>query len=81
FWGKSFGEVASLIVSGERIKPEMSNASLAFDNIWFNSSWQHGDVWTKLLQTIVMAFMGTLMASLLSFPLAFIAARNITPNV
>ncbi|MCO4316146.1 phosphonate ABC transporter, permease protein PhnE [Phyllobacterium sp. 21LDTY02-6] len=80
FWNKSLGEVASLIVSGERIKPEMSNLALAFDNVWYNSSWQHGDVWTKLLQTIVMAFVGTLLATLLSFPLAFIAARNITSS-
>lgn len=80
FWNKSVGEVASLIVSGERIKPEMSNAALAFDNIWYNSSWQHGDVWTKLMQTIIMAFVGTLLATLVSFPLAFIAARNIMPN-
>ena len=80
FWNKSPGEVLSMIVSGERIKPEMSNAALAFNNIWYNSSWQHGDVWTKLLQTIVMAFMGTLLATVVSFPLAFIAARNITPS-
>ncbi|MEK1889208.1 MAG: phosphonate ABC transporter, permease protein PhnE [Phyllobacterium sp.] len=80
FWNKSFGEVVSMIVSGERIKPEMSNAALAFDNIWYNSSWQHGDVWTKLLQTIVMAFIGTLLATIIAFPLAFVAARNIMPN-
>jgi len=80
FWNKSPGEVLSLIVSGDRIKPEMSNAALAFDNVWYNASWQHGDVWTKLLQTIVMAFMGTLLATLVSFPLAFVAARNIMPN-
>jgi phosphonate transport system permease protein len=80
FWGKSFGEVAGLIVSGGRLKPEMSNAALAWDNIWNNAEWQHGDVWTKLLQTIVMAFVGTVFASVLAFPLAFIAARNITPN-
>ncbi len=80
FWGKPLAEVAGLIISGERIKPEISNASLAFENIWNNSQWQHGDVWTKLLQTIVMAFVGTLFASLIALPLAFIAARNITPN-
>ena len=80
FWGKSLTEVAGLIVSGERIKPEMSNAALAFDNVWNNSQWQHGDVWTKLLQTIVMAFVGTLFASFVALPLAFLAARNITPN-
>lgn len=80
FWGKSFGEVTSMIVSGERIKPDMSNLSLAFNNIWYNAEWQHGDVWTKMLQTIVMAFVGTLFAGMLALPLAFIAARNITPS-
>ena len=80
FWGKSFGEVASLVVSGARIDPSRSNFSLAWDNILNNAEWQHGDVWLKLLQTIVMAFVGTLLASLVAFPLAFLAARNITPN-
>ncbi|TIN68985.1 MAG: ABC transporter permease, partial [Mesorhizobium sp.] len=80
FFGKSFGEVASLIVSGERIDPSRSNAALAWDNILYNAEWQHGDVWLKLLQTIVMAFVGTVLASVVAFPLAFLAARNITPN-
>lgn len=80
FWGKSFGEVITLAFASERIRPEMSNAALAFDNILNNAEWQHGDVWLKLLQTIVMAFAGTVLATLLAFPLAFIAARNITPN-
>ncbi|RLP28212.1 phosphonate ABC transporter, permease protein PhnE [Mesorhizobium sp. YM1C-6-2] len=81
FWGKSFGEVVSLVFSDERIKPEMSNAALAWNNILNNAEWQHGDVWLKLGQTIVMAFVGTVFASLLAFPLAFAAARNITRNV
>ena len=78
FWGKSAGEVLGLIVSGERIDPERSNLSLAWNNILYNADWQHLDVWTKLLQTIVMAFVGTLFAGVVAFPLAFLAARNIT---
>lgn len=80
FWNKSFGEVVSMIASGPRIDPKRSNLALAFDNVWNNNEWQHGDVWTKLLQTIVMAFVGTVFASLLAFPLSFLAARNITPS-
>lgn len=80
FFDKPVGEVVGLIVSGSRIDPDQSNLSLAFDNIWNNSAWQHGDVWTKLFQTIVMAFLGTLLGSVAAFPLAFLAARNITPN-
>ncbi|TRC83937.1 phosphonate ABC transporter, permease protein PhnE [Mesorhizobium sp. WSM4303] len=80
FFGKSAGEVISLIWSGPELKPGTSNLALAGDNIWNNAQWQHGDVWTKLLQTIVMAFLGTLLAAFVAFPLAFFAARNITPS-
>lgn len=80
FFGKSPGEVLGLITSGERFDPTRSNLSLAWDNILYNAEWQHLDVWTKMLQTIVMAFVGTLIASMLAFPLCFIAARNITRN-
>ncbi|KAA3446222.1 phosphonate ABC transporter, permease protein PhnE [Mesorhizobium sp. SARCC-RB16n] len=80
FFGKSAGEVISLIMSGPELKPGTSNLALAGDNIWNNAQWQHGDVWTKLLQTIVMAFLGTLLGSIVAFPLAFFAARNITPS-
>ena len=68
------------IVSGQRIDPSRPTLPLAWDNILNNAEWQHGDVWLKLLQTIVMAFVGTLLASLVAFPLAFLAARNITPQ-
>ena len=80
FWGKPASEVIALVWSGDRLDPARSNAALAWSNIVNNAEWQHGDVWTKLLQTIVMAFVGTVFASLLAFPLAFAAARNITPN-
>ncbi|GLQ82382.1 phosphonate ABC transporter, permease protein PhnE [Mesorhizobium huakuii] len=80
FFGKPAGEVVSLIVSGPELKPGTSNLALAGDNIWNNAQWQHGDVWTKLLQTIVMAFLGTLLGGIVAFPLAFFAARNITPS-
>ena len=80
YWGKSFGEVMSLAFSGDRIDPDRSNLAVMWDNIVNNAEWQHGDVWIKLLQTIVMAFVGTLFAVAVAFPLSFVAARNITPN-
>lgn len=78
FFGKSTGEVLTLVTSGERLDPARSNLSVAWNDFLYNPSWQHLDVWTKLLQTIVMAFVGTLFAAIISFPLAFLAARNIT---
>ena len=52
-WGRSWAEISTLMVSGARLDPAQSNAALAFDNFWNNANWQHGDVLTKLLQTIV----------------------------
>ncbi|SMF38579.1 phosphonate transport system permease protein [Xaviernesmea oryzae] len=78
FWGRSLPEVAGLMLSGERLDPNRSNASLALDNFLNNASWQHADILSKLMQTLVMAFVGTLFATLIAFPLAFVAARNIT---
>ncbi|MFC5584760.1 phosphonate ABC transporter, permease protein PhnE [Nitratireductor kimnyeongensis] len=80
YWGMPASEVLGTVFFGERIEEDRSNLSLALDNIVNNADWQHGDVWLKLLQTIVMAFAGTVFASLLAFPLAFAAARNIMPN-
>jgi phosphonate transport system permease protein len=80
FWGKPFGEVMALAFTGERIDPARSNLAVMWDNIVNNAEWQHGDVWIKLLQTVVMAFVGTLFAVIIAFPLSFLAARNITSN-
>ncbi|MEL6819533.1 MAG: phosphonate ABC transporter, permease protein PhnE [Pseudomonadota bacterium] len=80
YWGMSFTQVVSHLVSGPRLVEDKSNWGLMWNNIVYNAEWQHGDVWIKLLQTIVMAFVGTLFACLLAFPLSFLAARNITPN-
>jgi phosphonate transport system permease protein len=80
FFGKSPLEVATLLVSGPQLVKGESNWALAFENFWDNNQWQHGDVLTKLLQTIVMAFLGTLLGAIFSFPMAFLAARNITSS-
>lgn len=80
FFDKPAGEVLRLIVSGERLDKSQSNLSLAFENFWNNSAWQHGDIWVKLFQTIVMAFLGTLLGAVFAFPAAFLAARNMTSS-
>src|SRR5262249_11966337 len=80
FFGKSAGEALGLIAAGPDLKPGMSNWQLAIENFWSNAQWQHADVIIKLFQALVMAFLGTLLGALVAFPLAFFAARNITPN-
>ncbi|AYD03302.1 phosphonate ABC transporter, permease protein PhnE [Neorhizobium sp. NCHU2750] len=80
FWGKSWGELATLATVGDRLDPARSNISHMVDDFLGNNVWQHADILSKLLQTLVMAFVGTLLGTVFAFPLAFIAARNITHN-
>ena len=73
YYGKSFGEVASLAFAGE--------AGAIFSDFWNNKMWRHADVFWALLETILMAFLGTMGAGLIALPLAFLAARNFAPLV
>ncbi|KKB13758.1 phosphonate ABC transporter permease [Devosia geojensis] len=79
-WGHDLFSTVGLVFSGERVDPTRSNAQLVLNEWLGNRAWQHGDILAKLMQTLVMAFVGTLLATLVAFPLAFIAARNITLN-
>ncbi len=80
FFGMNTAELWAAAMSSERIDPQKPNWRLMIDEFLYNTEWQHLDVFHKLLQTIVMAFVGTLFAALLAFPLSFLAARNIAPN-
>lgn len=79
-WGHDLFGTIGLIFSGDRVDPARPNAQLVLDEWLGNRAWQHGDILSKLLQTLIMAFVGTLLATMVAFPLAFIAARNITLN-
>jgi phosphonate transport system permease protein len=43
------------------------------------AEWQYGEIFTALGQTVAMAFIGTLIASVVAIPLGFLGARNIVP--
>lgn len=79
-WGNDLFSTIGLVFSGERINPDKPNAQLVLQEWLGNRAWQHGDILAKLMQTLVMAFVGTLFATLIAFPLAFVAARNITAS-
>ncbi len=49
------------------------------DDFWTNRIWRHGDVAWALFETVLMAFLGTMGAALIAFPLAFLAAANFAP--
>ncbi|MRX52111.1 phosphonate ABC transporter, permease protein PhnE [Paracoccus sp. S-4012] len=68
---------------GERLAAAVTQpgaaASMAHD-FWTNKVWHHGDVAWAMVETVLMAFLGTIGAALLALPLAFLSARNFAPN-
>ncbi|MEL7348850.1 MAG: phosphonate ABC transporter, permease protein PhnE [Pseudomonadota bacterium] len=68
-----------IMFSGDRVVPEMSNASLVLTEFLDNGLWQHGTVLYAMLETIFMALLGTMIAAAVGLPLAFMAARNVQP--
>ena len=74
--GMGLGELAATAASSERIDPDLPNWRYILDQFWTNPEWQHGDVFEALLQTVIMAFVGTALAAMIGMPLAFLAAAN-----
>lgn len=79
FYGKSATQLAVLAVSGARLDPARPNIAAMAHDFWNNSIWHHGDTAWAIFETVLMAFLGTFGAGLISFPLAFMAASNFTP--
>lgn len=79
FYGKSFGQLVGLAFSGDRIDPDRTNIGYMAHEFWTNRMWRHADVAWAIFETILMAFLGTMMAALVALPLAFLAARNFMP--
>lgn len=66
-----WGEIASRAFDGE--------AGAIWNDFWNNAMWRHGDVAWALVETILMAFLGTFGGAIIALPLAFLAAKNFTP--
>ncbi|MEM0945618.1 MAG: phosphonate ABC transporter, permease protein PhnE, partial [Pseudomonadota bacterium] len=77
--GKGFFDAIGLMVAGERVVPEMSNTRLVWTEFRDNALWQHGTVLYAMVETLFMALLGTMIASAVGLPLAFMAARNVQP--
>ncbi|MGR3472751.1 MAG: phosphonate ABC transporter, permease protein PhnE [Sulfitobacter sp.] len=50
-----------------------------WQDFWTNKMWRHGDVAWALVETVLMAFLGTFGAAMIALPLGFLAAKNFTP--
>ena len=79
FFGKGFGQLVGMAVSGERVDPARSNISYMLSEFWTNKMWHHRDVAWAIFETILMAFLGTMGAATIALPLAFMAASNFMP--
>lgn len=71
YHGVGFGELTARAFSGE--------AGDIWQDFWTNNMWRHGDVVWAIVETILMAFLGTFGAALIALPLGFLAAKNFTP--
>ena len=79
FCGKGPLQLAGLALWGERVDPGRANAAYIVSEVWTNKMWRHGDGRWAMGETILMAFLGTMGAFLVAFPLGFVAASNMMP--
>jgi phosphonate transport system permease protein len=44
------------------------------------ATWDHAEILKSMLETVAMAFLGTMLASIVALPLGFVGARNVIPS-
>jgi phosphonate transport system permease protein len=79
FHGKGPLELARIAFLDERIDPARWNLALMASEFWNNRMWRHADVAWALVETLLMAILGTLGAAMVALPLGFLAASNMMP--
>lgn len=79
--GTSPAQLWDFVAAAPRKDPSKSNLSYALGEFWHNAEWQHREVFIALLETLLMAVLGTLTAAIVALPLAFLAAANFTPSL
>lgn len=80
FAGFSPGQVLAAAFSADRLDPALPNWQAIVRDVWNNGIWRHGEVFWAILETALMAFLGTFGAAMIALPLAFMAAQNFTPS-
>jgi phosphonate transport system permease protein len=44
------------------------------------AEWDHAELWRSMLETVAMAYVGTMLAVVFAVPLGFLGARNVIPR-
>ncbi len=79
FHGKGPLDLARLALWQDRVDPAQSNIGYMASEFWTNKMWRHGDVIWAIFETLLMAFLGTMLGAMIALPLAFVAASNFMP--
>ena len=79
FYSKSLGQNVYLATIGPRVDENRTNFGYMLSEWWNNRMWQHGVVLWAIFETILMAFLGTMSAAIVSLPIGFLAASNFNP--
>ncbi|WP_045392485.1 phosphonate ABC transporter, permease protein PhnE [Falsirhodobacter sp. alg1] len=74
-------ELARSALSSDRIVADQSNLSAMWHDFWYNPMWRHNAVAWAIFETLMMAFLGTMMGAMIALPLAFLSARNFGPSM
>ena len=45
------------------------------------AAWDHAELWRSMLETVAMAYLGTMLAVAFAVPLGFLGARNVIPRL
>ena len=45
------------------------------------AAWDHAELWRSMLETVAMAYVGTMLAVAFAVPLGFLGARNVIPRL
>ncbi|WP_435170985.1 phosphonate ABC transporter, permease protein PhnE [Falsirhodobacter sp. 1013] len=81
FYDMGWGERAASLFSDAQVVPGTSNAAAMWKDFWHNTAWRHADVAWAMFETLLMAFLGTMLSAIVATPLAFLAARNFGPSM
>lgn len=80
FSGFTPAQVLVASVSADRLDPALPNWQAIIRDVWNNGIWRHGEVFWAIMETALMAFLGTFGAAMIALPLAFMAAQNFAPS-
>ncbi|MCC5971970.1 MAG: phosphonate ABC transporter, permease protein PhnE [Pararhodobacter sp.] len=80
FAGFTPAQVLAAAISTDRLDPALPNWQAIVRDVWTNGIWRHGEVFWAIMETALMAFLGTFGAAMIALPLAFMAAQNFAPS-